>query len=260
MNKAKIIICADDFGQNASISAAICQLVQLQRLNAVSCMVNGEAWLQYWPQLLKNKSHIQIGLHLNLTHGQGLTHTKLNALGQFILQTYKLRPLSRVWLKTEIRAQIQKFKDDTGFWPQFIDGHQHVHQLPGVRDVLIECVREFQIKPWFRTTYHWHNQALKHSGSWKKWALLCLGGQSFYRLLQHQGWSVNHHFSGDYTFGREKSYRDIFLSAYRALPGEGVIMCHPGLNDEDEQDAIRHSRILEFQYFSSQQFADDLML
>lgn len=258
MQNSKLIICADDFGQNAAISLAICQLVEAGRLNAVSCMVNGHAWRDHFSTLLRYKNQIQIGLHLNLTYGQALTHRPLHALVRLILQTYKLLPISRVWLKTEIRAQIQKFKDDTGYWPQFIDGHQHVHQLPLVREILIECVEELQIKPWFRTTYHLQNQALKQSGSWKKWLLLCLGGQTFFRLLKRHGLSGNTHFSGDYTFGRPQSYRDVFLSALRALPGEGVIMCHPGLNALDEQDAIRHSRILEFDYLTSDQFRKDM--
>jgi predicted glycoside hydrolase/deacetylase ChbG (UPF0249 family) len=145
-----------------------------------------------------------------------------------------------------------------GFWPQFIDGHQHVHQLPLIRDIMIECVQELGFRPWFRTTYHLENRGLRQNTSWKKWILWCLGGESFYRLLRRYDYSSNVHFAGDYHFGQQKPYREVFLSAYKALGGEGLIMCHPGLDDLDQNDPIRVSRMDEFAYFNSAEYLKDL--
>ena len=38
---------------------------------------------------------------------------------------------TRLQVKLEIVAQIAKFKEMTGDLPIYVDGHQHVHVLPG---------------------------------------------------------------------------------------------------------------------------------
>ncbi len=45
-------------------------------------------------------------------------------------------PLDAV--REELRAQLDAFEEVWGGPPDFIDGHQHVHVLPGVRTVVIE--------------------------------------------------------------------------------------------------------------------------
>ena len=45
-------------------------------------------------------------------------------------------------MKQELTAQLEKFKVLTGRYPARVDGHQHVHVFPGIRDVFAEvsCV------------------------------------------------------------------------------------------------------------------------
>jgi len=255
---SKVIICADDFGQNEPISQGIYELVVIQRLNAVSCMVTGDVWDIYKSKILPFTNDIQIGLHLNLTHGNGLSQVSFPSLSKLIIQTYRLWPVSKTWLKSEITAQIIKFKQDIGCWPQFIDGHQHVHQLPIIREILLEVVDELEFQPWFRTTYHTLNSALKYKSSWKKWILFMLGGNYFYQLLQAKGYKTNKNFSGDYQFNAKINYRDQFLKSLQSIEGEGLIMCHPGLKSHDLSDPIRHVRVKEFNYMRSIQFLEDI--
>ncbi len=53
----------------------------------------------------------------------------------------------------EIEAQLDAFEQATDRRPDFIDGHQHVHGLAGVRRALLAVLRERYArgpKPWLR--------------------------------------------------------------------------------------------------------------
>ena len=171
-------------------------------------MVTGDAWLTFAKKLPK-QSQVAIGLHLNFTHGLSLTQRqKLPSLLQLIVSCYKPKASFKRFVADEIQAQILRFKELYGQWPAFIDGHQHVHQLPVIRQALLHTVSKLQFKPWFRITASL--QGMRGSWySWKKWALLLLGGEQFKRLVQAQGFSTPTDFSGEYSFHQAKHFRTI---------------------------------------------------
>lgn len=252
----KIILCADDFGQNQSISDGILELAQMSRLSAVSCMVNGASW-PYGIDVLKS-CDVELGLHLNLTHGAPLSTfwgKRFPSLFRLILN---LHMLDTDALYQEILAQIEKFKADVGFYPQFIDGHQHVHQLPVVRDALFAALEFLRLQPWIRSTYTADNQRLTHFLNWKRWVLYCLGGRTFSRLLKNKGYGTNKDFSGDYTFAKDANYPKLFRQFLRELQDQGLIMCHPGKVSQESTDSIAAIRPYEYQYFQSDKFLKDL--
>ncbi len=242
-----LIVCADDFGQNAAISLGILQLLAQKRLDAVSCMVTQPACQVYAKSLLVYQPELEIGLHLDLTHGK-------TSLLKVIAQAYRLWPCDRSQLRKNIREQILGFHQLFGRWPDFIDGHQHVHQLPLVADLLLEVVQELGITPWFRRTYVWGGFAPIHL---KKLALCSLGGHRFAQKIKQLGYTSNLNFSGDYNFSPTANYREIFIKALDQVKGDGLIMCHPGLASDDRDDPIRSSRSQELAYFASQQYLDD---
>ncbi|MDQ5884697.1 MAG: hypothetical protein QG556_1037 [Pseudomonadota bacterium] len=251
-----LILCADDFGQNKSISDGILELAQRSRLSAVSCMVNGASW-PYGIDDLKS-CDVELGLHLNLTHGASFSAfwgQRFPSLFKLLLNLYRL---DQDALYHEILAQIEKFKADVGFYPQFIDGHQHVHQLPIVRDALFKALDQLPNRPWLRSTYTSDNQRLSHFINWKRWILYFLGGRAFQRLLQQKGYRTNKDFSGDYTFSEDINYPKRFRRFLAELPHLGLIMCHPGKVSVDSTDSIASIRPLEFQYFQSEAFLKDL--
>jgi predicted glycoside hydrolase/deacetylase ChbG (UPF0249 family) len=259
----KLILCADDFGQNAKISEGILELAQSGRLSAVSCMVNGSDWPDDI-EALKN-CDVQIGLHLNFTHGQPLTFACQMALGKnfpslasLLLYQLGIKKIDQAIIYQEIEAQILKFKDDVGFYPHFIDGHQHVHQLPFISEVLIEVVEGLDFYPWFRTTYTDKNKHWTHFFNWKRWVLYFLGGKQFANHLHEKQYMCNADFSGDYTFRAKANYPKRFKNFLANLDNEGLIMCHPGKNSRDESDAIANIRPIELAYLQSDDFLKDL--
>ncbi|HBB53186.1 MAG TPA: hypothetical protein DCZ80_04740 [Legionellales bacterium] len=259
----KLILCADDFGQNASISEGILELAQLGRLSAVSCMVNGADWPDDIEAL--KQSNVDIGLHLNFTHGQALTFACQTMLGKqfpglmpLVASHLGLKKLDSSVIYQEIEAQILKFKQEVGFYPHFIDGHQHVHQFSMIAPVLLDVVNQLGFKPWFRTTYTHDNFFWPKILNWKSWSLFILGGATFAKRLHQQGFQTNTDFSGDYRFSQKKDFSKKFPTFLKHLKSGGLVMCHAGHLSQDETDSIAHIRPLEFAYLSSPQFLQDL--
>ena len=53
-------------------------------------------------------------------------------------------------LVIEIATQLRAFADAFGRLPDFLDGHQHVHLLPQVRDAFLKVVAETAPMAWVR--------------------------------------------------------------------------------------------------------------
>ncbi|HVT61891.1 MAG TPA: ChbG/HpnK family deacetylase, partial [Legionellaceae bacterium] len=139
----ELILCADDYAQSESVSAAILYLATQKRINAISCLVNGSYWQDAFGNLQALKSSHFIGLHLNLTFGQPLSSAwrmrygdQFDSLSKLLWLTYSGQ-LDMTIVMAEIEAQLNLFIQDLHMYPDFIDGHQHIQQLPVVRDALI---------------------------------------------------------------------------------------------------------------------------
>ncbi len=80
-------------------------------------------------------------------------------------------------MRAEIEAQIDAFEQATGRRPDFIDGHQHVHGLPGVRKALIAVLAARYAKgtqPWLRDPADLMSRVVKRSRNVQK--ALAIGG------------------------------------------------------------------------------------
>ena len=51
-------------------------------------------------------------------------------------------------------TQWNHFIEATGKTPDFVDGHQHVHQFPVIRDVLVEFLNQQRFDGWVRNLDH----------------------------------------------------------------------------------------------------------
>ncbi|MBC8058349.1 MAG: ChbG/HpnK family deacetylase, partial [Rhizobiales bacterium] len=152
-----LALCADGFGLAPGISAGIARLAHAERLTAVGCVTNSPHW-EASAALLKNLPHsVDVGLHLNFTHGRPLSSRlarrwpKLPALPRLLAQAQlRLLPLSQV--RNEVHAQLAAFNHTLGRPPAFIAGHRHVHHLPGLRQIILDMVEHVQPIPAVRNT------------------------------------------------------------------------------------------------------------
>ena len=147
--KKRIVLCADDYGQAPTISAAILDLVQKERLTAVSCMVNSPFWQEHAALLLPFRAKIDVGLHFNLTEGRPLSAAFRAKMGDTFPSLLHLmgkswwRRLNQAVIQAELRAQLDAFVNAMGELPDFLDGHQHVHQFPIIRAALVAVYADY---------------------------------------------------------------------------------------------------------------------
>ncbi|MFC3106625.1 ChbG/HpnK family deacetylase [Undibacterium arcticum] len=244
-----IALCADDYGQNQAIDAAVDSLLDGGRLSAVSCFSTAPRWLGLSAPLLRERSGIaDVGLHLNLTEDFGVAPGAASSLPMQIARSY-LRLLNRVQLRTILHRQCDAFEAGLGRVPDFIDGHQHVHQLPVVRELLLELVqtRYAGQRMWIRNT-------LPATPRWRGKAQILkrLGGAHLARRLEQSGLATNRGFGGVYGFDTD-DYASRFEQWLTAAQPGMLLMCHPAIALQDN-DAIAAQRVVEYHFFNSAQF------
>jgi len=265
----RIVLCADDFGQAPSISHGICQLIQSGRLSATSCLVNSSYWPLHAKWLDPFKSYIDVGLHFNLTQGKALSSKFVDTYGedlwplsQLIKQSL-LKRLNQAALEAECIAQIDQFAQIMGFLPRFIDGHQHVHQLPIVRHALLKVYEDKLRK--HKAHVRLVNTKIKPLDLFqntKKIVIYMLGTKAFKRSLDQQQIPYNSSFAGIYNFSSTNEYRKKFKQFLAEISHQGLIMCHPALvstRDPDpyDKDEIMKARQAEYQYLAGNDFLTD---
>jgi predicted glycoside hydrolase/deacetylase ChbG (UPF0249 family) len=247
-----IVLCADDFGLNSGVSQGILKLVQMRRLSAVSCMTNMPDFDLYGKDLCALKREVQTGLHFNLTEGYLLSEpgrpcfSLNNLLAKSHLHLLKLDLVTK-----EFNAQLDHFIEMMGEMPDFIDGHEHVHQFPGIRKVLLD-IYEQRIRPhrtWIRSTY----PSITFPKYWFKGAILAMvGGRKLHIALKKFAIPHYRYFAGVYDFAPDADYRALFKHWLALAPSDMLIMCHPG-------DGLipTKTRLTEMNYFLSDEFLND---
>jgi len=253
---AGLIVCADDYALHPLVDAAVQQLARSGRLSATSCITTAPLWPRAAPALPELRPQLMLGLHFNLTEGHGGA-LPARSLGQTLRAAY-LHALPRPELQAAWRTQLDAFERALGTPPDFIDGHQHVHQLPGVRQALLQELRTRYAPremPWVRSTRPagtlWRNQ--------KAAVIALLGGWNASRQLRAAGVPVNRGFGGVYGFDAPDAaaYRAHMQRWLAQLRPGGLLMCHPA-SAAVPGDALGAQRAVEFGYLTSDAFAQDL--
>lgn len=261
----QVTLCADDYSQTPAISQGILKLLQEKRLSATTCMTNSPYWTVHGPWLKTFVGEVDIGLHLNFTEGNPLTpalsltdHGQFIALPKLLIQA-QLGKLNTQAITTEINAQLDQFITVMGKLPDFVDGHQHIHHFPMIREVLLKTYKDrLQANGRYLRSVAYKNGLL--SLSLKKLALQITGAHHFQQQLIKQNIPHNNSFSGVYHFKDDINYRSLFLGFLAEIKNGGLIMCHPGLatdNTATDHDPISKNRAIEFQYLASDSFVKD---
>lgn len=241
-----ITLCADDFAQSIRISEGILQLVTAGRLGAVSCMTDSPAWPEMAARLKAVPGHHQAGLHFNLTHNFNGTHGSISHL---LLDSLK-NNLNPHVIRSFFIRQWDAFVKHYGQPPAFVDGHQHVHVLPVIRNIVLEETAR-------RNPYAWVRLPETEFPSLK--GLLIRGvATGFKHCLQEAGLAFNRSFAGYRPFKASFDFAH-FMRKTLATSGDGtLVMCHPGLAEDDPEDPIASSRQGELDYLGSGRFLLDL--
>lgn len=247
----KIILCADDYAQSAAVSAGILQLVEQWRLSAVSCFSEAEFWSSAENTLFDYRDRIDIGLHFNLTHPLANTAVTAKALGNVMGLSLSGR-LEHAQIQKALHAQLDRFEAVAQQMPDFVDGHQHVHVLPGIRDVVIrELARRYGAqKPYLRAV----NPRLPGNGGLVKLAVLKLLGSGFSNAAGKNGLRTNTGFAGIYALQPHIDFAALMNRWLAAARNGDLLMCHPGVAANDISDPIAATRPKELSFLLSAEF------
>src|SRR5271168_706773 len=156
-----IWLCADDYGISPSVNQAIRDLVVHGRINATSVMVAAPSFQRAEAMALDvlnaKAKHVAIGLHVTLTapfrpqsHGFApLRQGAFLSLAATLRRTH-VRAFTPELLTIEIVRQFEAFNLAFGRAPDFVDGHQHVHLFPQIRDAFLRVTKEAAPDAWVR--------------------------------------------------------------------------------------------------------------
>ncbi len=262
----RVVLCADDFGLTEGVSHGILDLVEMGRLSATSAMTTHRWWPRLGPVLREAGPGVGVGLHLNFTSGAPLGPLPRLAAGGRLPSLGRLIGLSlagsldEAEVRTEIERQLDAYMAVMGRPPDFVDGHQHVHVLPGIRRMLLFTLRRrgLQGRLWLRDPSDGLRPIVRRRGALAKAATLKGFALGFRRAARAAGFETNEGFSGFSAFDPTLSFeREMHRFMVRLGP-RPVVMCHPGYVDDELRgiDPVVETRSQELMYLSSTRFGD----
>ena len=262
----RLWLCADDYGISPAVNRAILDLIGRGRINATSVMVTTPTFSAAAAQALSDLAgpgrRAAIGLHVTLTapfrpstsayHPLASDGAFLSLAGTFAAGLR--RRLDADALTAEVEHQFAAFRAAFGRSPDFVDGHQHVHLLPQVSDVVLAAIRRIAPEAWIR-------QCGRAMPPWRrlgdpKGLVLDFLSIRLRRRCAASGVRTNPAFSGTYDFTRDTAFDVLFGSFLQGLPDGGLVMCHPGFVDAELQrlDVFTTMREREHAFLAGEQF------
>ncbi|WP_458758052.1 ChbG/HpnK family deacetylase [Afipia sp. TerB] len=261
----RIVLCADDYGISPGVNRAIRDLIIRKRINATSVMVVGPALDRAEIDALRAavtaNPDCAIGLHTTLTapfmpltmHFRPLDGGMFLPLGK-MLRTALLRKLDPEMIRAEIAAQLAAFTEHFGRAPDYVDGHQHVHIFPQVRDAFLDAVRQAAPNAWVRQCGR--DAPLAQRLDNPKALLLDTLSATFQKRCARAGIRTNPAFAGAYDFTKQGDFAALMSQFLRGLPDGALVMCHPGFVDDTlvALDPLTDQREREYAFLMSDDF------
>jgi predicted glycoside hydrolase/deacetylase ChbG (UPF0249 family) len=244
-----LIVCADDFAMDRSVSNAILGLVDADRVSAVSCFSDSPLWPESGAELGRRSDKVLIGLHFNLTHDFG--HAKRSL--PYWIAASSAGLLRSGPLRAALQRQLDRFAEVIGRYPDYVDGHEHVHAFPSIRDV----VRVMAVDPSTGRPIPVRNlrKLVGPTDAPLKRAVI-RGLAGIGRPARNCGPVLNSTFAGDYSMSVRANYARLFSSWLAASEPGGLVVCHPAL-PQHRPDA--GARAAEYRFLDSAACAEMLV-
>jgi chitin disaccharide deacetylase len=247
-----LIVNADDLGWTAGVNRGIAEAHRNGIVTSASLLANGQAFAEA-AELARATRGLGVGVHLNLNDGPPVAPRQsvpglVNDAGEFeggpdgLLLRIAMRGLSMREVEIEWEAQISKVCK-AGVAPTHLDGHKHVHMLPGLFEIALRLAKRHGIGA-IRVSHEASSlRAALSTGDIRAAMVLKQGVQARgLKLLardareqaERAGVSTVDYFCGIAQTG-ELTKQGV-ARLLRSLPeGTTELMCHPGYTD----DALR---------------------
>jgi hopanoid biosynthesis associated protein HpnK len=244
-----LIVNADDLGWTAGVNRGVAEAHRNGIVTSASVLANGEAFAEA-VELVRDTSGLGVGVHLNLNDGPPIAPREsvpslVNDSGAFeggpdgLLLKIATRGLSPREVEIEWDAQISKVRN-AGIEPTHLDGHKHVHMLPGLFEIALRLAKRHGIGA-IRVSHEASSlRAALSTGERRATVVLKQGVQARgLKLLAREardqveraGVSTADYFCGIAQTG--ELTKEGVARLLRNLPeGTTELMCHPGYADE----------------------------
>lgn len=272
-----MIVCADDYGLAPGVSEGIIELIGEQRISATSCVMVGPFVDTAMNHLHRLQARVDVGLHLVLTFDRPLTalsqksglvdnRGKFHSFSHLLMNAY-MGSIKYDAVLEEIDAQVDRFKSLMGHPPQYIDGHQHIQQLPVIRDAVAKAAHDLAKSGQsiyvrvaaLPAAWLW-TKALRHS---RKVAfgncMIALPGKTLEPILNRAGIPHNRYLLGYYDYEGGETFEAV-VQLYLTLQPNAtdILFCHPGYVDDElrSRDPLVDSRMDVLQFLGSSRWEE----
>jgi hopanoid biosynthesis associated protein HpnK len=246
-----LIVNADDLGWTEGVNRGIAEAHRNGIVTSASLLANGAAF-RSGVELARATPGLGLGVHLNLSDGapvagRDLVTTLLNERGELQAkpESLLLRLARRSVLLEEVErewdAQIRKVRD-CGIALTHLDGHRHVHMLPGLFEIALRLAKRHGIAA-VRVSHEESSlRAALSTGSKQKGTVVMKQGVQARGLkllapdareqAERAGIATADYFCGIAQTG--ELTREGVLRLMEILPeGTTELMCHPGYVDAE---------------------------
>lgn len=246
-----LIVNADDLGWTPGVNRGIAEAHRRGLVTSTSLLANGAAFASGVDVAGKAPS-LGVGVHLNLSDGHPvLERSKVSSLvndeGIFaggpesLLLRLASRSISLEEVEREWNAQIAKVRE-AGIQPTHLDGHKHVHMLPGLFEIALRLAKRHKIGA-IRVSHEASSlrTALSAGEDQKTSVVLKQGVQArglkllardARKMADRAGIATADYFCGIAQTG--ELTQEGVAKLLSSLPeGTTELMCHPGYSDEE---------------------------
>lgn len=248
-----VIINADDYAMDACVDAAILKLAADGVVTAASAMVLSPSWPEAAEPLAD--APLSRGLHLDFTSPFAGDIFPQQTITGLTIRTHS-GVLDRKLLRKEIGRQLSLFEIRMKALPDFVDGHQHCHLLPFVREALLDALAERYGADARRISLR--NCASRRWRGLKAAIIARTGAFRLEELARERGHPMNTDFAGVYDFNEDADFEAFWADWLAGLRGDTpLVMCHVAeRGDHDGNDPIRGARYLEYDWLGSAKFKE----
>jgi predicted glycoside hydrolase/deacetylase ChbG (UPF0249 family) len=245
-----LIVNADDLGWTEGVNRGIVEAFHHGIVTSASQLANGVAFAA-GVKAARSAPGLGVGIHLNLSDGPPVADAEtvmslLSDDGEFaggpesLLLKRARRGLALQEVEQEWDAQIQKVRD-AGIQPTHIDGHKHVHMLPGLFEVALRLAKKHGIGAIRVSLEASQLRAALSSGGKRHASVVIKQGVQARGLkllardareeAERAGIATADYFCGIAQTG--ELTREGLTQLLKILPeGTTELMCHPGYVDE----------------------------
>ena len=267
-----LIVNADDLAWAEGVNRGIAEAHRNGIVTSTTILANGTAFASA-VELVKATPSIGVGVHLNLSDGKPVSPPEtvpsiVNDRGEFkggpeaLLLRVARRNLQLNEVEIEWERQIQKVVN-AGIQPTHLDGHKHVHMLPGMFEIVLRLAKRNNIAA-VRISHEGSSlRAALSSGEKQNIPLVMKQGvqarvlkllaRDARTLAEAAGIASTDYFCGIAQTG-ELTIEGMKCLLQNLPEGTTEMMCHPGFMDKELGESatrLQDSRELEVDILTS---------